>query len=161
MNAHEAYIKAYTSYGGDDEPAYAHYHTEENEIAFDEWLREQPKVSGKTLYRGYRLDRSFFEEMDLSKGAILLPLSLSEGYYPAFTDGLLRASTYMNEFGSTLEDGEKIFCELHTSGKYMVDCSEYSLYPQEGEHHCSQDARFRVIDSFRKGAFTTIVMEEI
>ena len=161
MKAHEAYIKAITSIGGDHEDEYSEYLTTDNEAAFESWLASQPKVSGKTLYRGYKLDRSFYEDGDYSDGAVLSPLSLTGGFHPAFTEGLLRAAGYINEFGSDSDDGVKLFFELRTSGKYMVDVSEHSVYSCESEHHCTADARFKVVKNERRGALIQITLEEI
>lgn len=161
MKPHEKYIKAITSIGGDLEDEYAAYLTEANEASFEAWLSEQPKIDGVTLYRGYRLEKSFFEDGDYSEGAILSPLSLTEGFHPAFTDSELRAVRYMNEFGTSLDDYIKILFELHTKGMYMTDVSEHSVYPCEAEHHCCADAKFKVVKTERKGGFTRIIIEEI
>ena len=161
MKAHEAYIKAITSIGGDHEDEYAEYLTQDNEAAFESWLASQPKARDKTLYRGYKLDRSFFEDGDYSEGAILFPLSITEGFHPAFTDSSLRAAGYISQFGATTDDYVKLLFELHTSGKYMVDVSALSVYPCESEHHCIADARFKIVKNERRGALIQITLEEI
>lgn len=161
MKAHEAYIKAITSIGGDLEDEYSEFLTEANEAAFESWLSSQSKVSGKTLYRGYKLDRSFFEDGDYSEGAVILPLSMTEGYHPAFTDSSLRAAGYISQFGATTDDYVKLLFELHTSGKYMVDVSALSVYPCESEHHCAAEARFKIVKNERRGAMIQITLEEI
>lgn len=161
MKAHEAYIKAITSIGGDLEDDYLEHLTDVNEAAFESWLASQPKVSGKTLYRGYKLDRAFFEDGDYSEGAVLLPLSITEGFHPAFTESSLRAAGYISQFGTTIDDYVKLLFELRTSGKYMVDVSELSVYPCESEHHCVANARFKVVKTEKKGALTQITLEEV
>ena len=161
MKKHEAYIKAYTSFGGDEEQDYTPYFTEENEQAFDSWLNEQPKINGATLYRGYKFDAGYFSDSGWEEGAAMLPLHLTEGYHPAFTNDELRAVRYINDFGNATDDYVKVLFELRTSGKYMVDVSALSVYPCEGEHHCTNDARFKVISIKRTGGFNRIILEEI
>ena len=162
MEAFEKYIKAITSYGGDEEQDYAPYFTEENEKAFDLWLKEQPKANGITLYRGYKFDDRYFEDCNLNEGEVVTPWSLTAWYHPAFTTDELRAVRYINDFGNAFDDDYvKILFKLHTKGKYMVDVSSLSVYPEESEYHPCQDARFRIVSTGRKGGYTTIVMEEI
>lgn len=162
MEKHEAYIKAITSYGGDEEQDYAPFFTEENEKAFDSWLKEQPKASSITLYRGYKFDERYFEDCNLNEGEIVTPWSLTAWYHPAFTIDELRAVRYINDYGNAYDDDYvKVLFELHIKGKYMVDVSEHSVYPCEDEHHCCADAKFKVVKTERKGGFTRIIIEEI
>ena len=161
MEKHEAYIKAITSYGGDEEQDYAPFFTEENEKAFDLWLKEQPKASGITLYRGYKFDDRYFEDCNLNEGEIVTPWSLTAWYHPAFTTDELRAVRYINDFGNAFDDYVKVLFELRTYGKYMVDISELSIYPIESEYHPTEDAKFKVISIKRTGGFNRIVIEEI
>ena len=161
MEAHEQFIKAITSRGGDKEQEYACHYTHLNAREFDRWLFEQPKANGVTLYRGYKLERNFFEDGDYSVGAILEPLSLTENYYPAFTTGEIRAVRYINDFGGGLEDDVRILFVLQTSGKYMVDISSLSVYPEEEEHHCCDGAKFKVVKSEQFSTFLRLTLEEV
>ena len=163
MEKHEAYIKALSAIGGDMEDEYSAYLTEEYEQAYDTWLKGQPKVSGVTLYRGYTFDKRFFEEGLWGEGEVVSQYALSAGFHPAFTLSPMRAAIYINDYGNAYDEFErvKVLFELHTSGKYMVDVSALSIYPQEDEHHCTEDAKFKVLSIKRTGGFTTIVMEEM
>lgn len=163
MELHEAYIKAITAIGGDMEEEYSCYLTEECEHAFESWLRTQPKANGVTLYRGYTFDRGFFEEGLWEEGGIVSQYSLSAGFHPAFTLSPMRAAIYINDYGNAYDelDRVKVLFELRTKGKYAVDVSALSVYPQEDEYHVTEDARFKVLSIKRTGGFTTIVMEEV
>lgn len=163
MEKHEAYIKALSAIGGDMEDEYSAYLTEEYEQAYDAWLKEQPKVNGVTLYRGYTFDERFFNDGYWEVGETISQYALSAGFHPAFTISPLRAVKYINDYGNAYDEFAKVrvLFELRTSGKYMVNVSALSVYPQEDEHHCTEDAKFKVLSMERKGGFTTIVMEEI
>lgn len=161
MEKHEAYIKAMTSFGGDEERDFAQYYTDEYEQALEEWLVEQPKATGITLFRGYKFDARFFEDCNLNEGEIVTPWALTAFYHPAFTTDTLRAVKYINEFGNAYDEYVKVLFELRTSGKYMVNVSELSHYPEENEYHATKDARFKVVSNKRTGGFYTITLEEI
>ena len=60
MKEHELFIKAITSHGGDKGQDYSNFFTAVNAGEFESWLEKQPKVSGVTLYRGYKLEKGFF-----------------------------------------------------------------------------------------------------
>lgn len=162
MEKHEAYIKAITSYGGDEERDFAHYYADEYEQAFEAWLIEQPKANDVTLYRGYTFDAGYFADCNLNEGEIVTPWALTAEYHPAFTTDELRAVRYINDYGNAYDDDYvKILFELHTKGMYITDVSEHSVYPCEAEHHCCADAKFKVVKTERKGGFTRIIIEEI
>ena len=61
---------------------YAAYLTEANEVSFEAWLSERPKIDGVTLYRGYRLEKSFFEDGDYSWGQSYLLFLLQKAFIP-------------------------------------------------------------------------------
>ena len=161
MEKHEAYIKAMTSYGGDKEQEYAPYYTEECERAFESWMIEQPKANDITLYRGYKFDEGYFEDGDWHEDKEVTPWALTAGYHPAFTSDEIRAVKYINEFGNAYDEYVKVLFVLQTQGKYMVNVSEQSYYPEENEYHPCGQARFKVVSIKRTGGFNTITLEEI
>jgi len=156
MKLYRGYIKMLTSIGGENEHLYECYNTPQAEQAFNEWLDTQSKVEGVILYRGYRLEEQYLDS--LYEGAIIEPLNITQEFHPAFTPNLLRASAYMNEMGSDL--GRKVFFELHTSGKTMVDISKYSLYPEETEYQPIADAKWVVKSVQDKGFRLNVVLYE-
>lgn len=155
MTRAHGYIKRITSYGGDEEGRYSSF--DDAEMDFNAWLDEQPKVSGVTLYRGYRLEHELAEA--IMENAILEPLHISELFHPGFTTSPLRAGVYCNEMGSYL--GQKYLFILETTGKYMVDISKYSVYPEEGEHQPVSQAQWLVTKVRPTGSYIEVQMKEI
>lgn len=158
------YIKATSAFGGDSYPEFSTYFTNEASWEFESWLKSQPCVKGKTLYRGYCFESNYWEDggpywvgMKLNEDSFTQSLEL-----PAFTEGQLRAAGYMNEFGEGLElsDRYKVLFEIRTKGKYFVDISALTLYPSETEHRCKRGTRVRIL-SVKRTSFIHIICEEV
>lgn len=90
------YIKAITSYGGDKYDDYEQFFTTENEQEFKQWLNEQPKLNGVTIYRVYTFYKQYFEVCKIIGKDELMQQS-----NPSFTTSLIRAASYIREFCET------------------------------------------------------------
>lgn len=155
------YIKAMTSYGGDEYPKYMKYYTTENENAYVEWLKEQPKISGKILYRGYTFDEMYFSDGCYEVDSVINVDNLTQDTAPSFTTDFIRACLYINEYGEiALEDRVRVLFVIHTKGKYFVDISKYSAYPEEKEYKCCNDLKLRIKSIKRKGGYTEMCLIE-
>ena len=106
--AHD-YIKAITSYVGDKYDDYEQFFTTENEQEFKQWLNKQPKLNGVTIYRGYTFDKQYFEVCFFEVGKIIGEDELTQKSNPSFTTSLIRASSYIREFGETSLSSTKVF----------------------------------------------------
>ena len=154
-------IKAMTAYGGDCED-YEHFWNDDNIILFNEWMRQQPKVSGITLYRGYTFDESYFNDTGIEVGAVIGEDALTQESLPSFTSDMLRAANYVNEFGETeLTCVVKALFVIVTHGKAFVDISRLSYYPEENEYKCTDSVKLKVVAFERKAGLWQITMEEI
>ena len=161
LNNVEGFIKAITSYGGEDYPQFEEWYTPQNEILFQEWMKDQPKVEVVTLYRGYTFDRMYFEASNFKVGDVVGVDALTQLSFPSFTTSIMRASMYTNEFGETgLSDTVKVLFVVHTSGMGFVDVSQLSYYPEEKEFKCGNDTYFRVKSVERKAGYYKIELIE-
>lgn len=78
----EGFIKAITSYGGEDYLQFEEWYTPQNAIRFQAWLKDQPKVSGRTLYRGYTFDKRYFQDANFFVGGFVGGDGLSSSITP-------------------------------------------------------------------------------
>ena len=97
------YIKAITSYGGDKYDDYEQFFTTEIEKEFKQWLNEHTKLNGVTIYRAYTFDKQYFEV-----GKIIGKDELMQQSNPSFTTSLIRAASYIREFGETSLSSTKV-----------------------------------------------------
>ena len=160
------YIKATTAYGGDDYFKFSRYYTAENMLSFEEWLTKQAKANGITLYRGYCFEESYWNDCSLyfdGDGIITEDQLTAALDLPAFTESLIRASNYMNEFGNSIGDygDQKVLFEIHTCGKYFVDISCHSHYKSEREYRCVRGTKLHVDSIKNKGSFIHITCTEV
>ena len=98
------YIKAITSYGGDKYDVYEQFFTPDNRQEFKQWLNKQPKLNGVTIYRVYTFDKQYFEV-----GKIIGEDELMQQSNSSFTTSLIRAASYIREFGETSLSSTKVF----------------------------------------------------
>ena len=98
------YIKAITSYGGDKYDDYEQFFTPENRQEFKQWLNKQPKLNGVTICIGYTFDKQYFEV-----GKIIGEDELMQQSNSSFTTSLIRAASYIREFGETSLSSTKVF----------------------------------------------------
>ena len=98
------YIKAITSYGGDKYDVYEQFFTPENRQEFKQWLNKQPKLNGVTICIGYTFDKQYFEV-----GKIIGEDELMQQSNSSFTTSLIRAASYIREFGETSLSSTKVF----------------------------------------------------
>lgn len=159
----QKFIKATTAYGGDDYPLYSGGYTEEGARAFREWIAYQEGVSDVTLFRGYSFDPRYWEDGMVEEGSIIgIDQMTQSTELPAFTEGPIRATLYMNEFGEvSLEWRERVFFEIKTHGKSFIDISPWSRYPEEKEYRCKEDTRLLVTGIKQKGGYLHITCEEM
>ena len=158
-----SFVKAITSYGGEDYFRYEDSYTQENRDAFERWLEKATKVSGVSLFRGYRFEERYWEDCMIDEGSIIGEDQLTQELdLPAFTTGPLRAVKYMSEFGEGMyvDNSVKVLFEVHTSGKYFVDISEYSRYREECEHRCIRNTKLLVERIRKRSGFTELVCVE-
>ena len=157
-----AYIKATTSYGGDNYQQYEDGYTSENCKAFEDWLTIQPKASGTTLYRGYCFEEHYWDDCFVMEGSVIGEDQMTaELDLPAFTLGPIRAVNYMNEFGGGVGNcGIKVLFEIKTSGKYFVDISTHSIY-KEDEYRCIRGTKLLVESITQKGGYLHLKCSEI
>ena len=157
-----AFIKASTAFGGDDYPLYSEGFTEANNAAFERWLEGQVKVTGKTLYRGYCFEDRYWEDTMIEPGSVIGEDQMTQSVLlPGFTEGPLRASLYMNEFGEGVGwGGIKVLFQIHTKGRYFVDISYLSFYPSEDEYRCVRGTSLLVTQIKPHGGYTEVVCEE-
>ena len=140
------YIKAITSYGGDKYDDYEQFFTPENEQEFKQWLNKQPKLNGVTIYRGYTFDKQYFEDCFFEVGKIIGEDELTQQSNPSFTTSLIRAASYIREFGETsLSSIQEVLFEIQTTGKYFVDISSLSYYPEENEIKVCDGFKLKII----------------
>lgn len=164
LNNVEGFIKAITSYGGEDYPQFEEWYTPQNAISFQAWLNCQPKADGVILYRGYTFGRSYFEDADMRLGKVVGVDQLTQETLPSFTTDKIRASLYMNEYGEIgSDDGVRVLFVIRTKGKYFVDISELSHYKEERQYNCVDNVRLKVtrIYQFRTCNRLHIVLEEV
>lgn len=164
MNTIKEYIKAVTAHGGDDFDSLQHGYTEEGRKAFEAWLDTMPRISGKTLYRGYCFDAQYWNDSCIKVGSSIVVDNMTQSFdLPSFTTELIRAATYMNEFGEglLLDNRQKVLFRVETSGKYFVDISEFSHYPEEREARCVRDTALRVTDVKRRGGYVELKCTEL
>lgn len=155
----DGFIKAITAWGGEDYPAYESFYTDENKALYESWLREQPKVDGKTLFRGYVFDADYFGLEYLHVGDILCMDNLTQLDMPSFSSTL---QLYCFEFGEvTLSDNIKVVFEVNTHGKYFVDISEKSFYKSEREYKCTSDVKLKIESIAKKHGYWHIKLEEV
>ena len=153
------YIKAITAWGGKHYSEFKDFHTRENQIAFEEWLERQSKANGTTLYRGCTFDESYYNDGNWEVGSVLWPIVLggeSDMEHPAFTLSPLRAIQYKADYQGDVP----VLFTLVTKGKYMVDVSPHSFYPEEKEYRPTESARF-IITKISGGYSKNIHLEEI
>ena len=157
------YIRATTAFGGDEYGRYSDGYSYLNRIAFEEWITRQPKVSGLALYRGYTFNKDYWLDGMVEEGSRIGVDNMTQSLdIPAFTSNLIRASTYMNDFGEIgLSDTQKALFEVQTKGMFFVDVSEYSVYPKEKEYRCVRDTELRVEKIINKGGFIHVKCTEI
>lgn len=154
-------IKAMTAYGGDCED-YEHFWNDDNIILFNEWMRQQPKVSGITLYRGYTFDEFYYNEANFRLCSVVGSDALTQGVLPSFTTDMLRAVGYANEFGEIgMDNSVKVLFSIKTCGKAFVDISNLSFYKSENEHKCTDSVKLKVVAFERKAGLWQITMKEI
>lgn len=155
-------IKAMTAYGGEDYPAFEEHWNDENIALFQQWLKEQPKVSGLTLYRGYTFDRSYFNDAMIEAGRIIGVDQLTQEQLPSFTTDYMRAARYVNEFGEVcLSDTVRVLFIIRAHGKAFVDISSLSHYPEEHEFKCTDDVNLYVERVRHTSSFTEIYLSEV
>lgn len=153
------FIKAITSYGSDDYKEFEEFYTEKNKVLFNEWLKQQPKVDGITLYRGYVFDTDYFGLEYVNEGDIFGVDNLTQLDIPSLSKSLLM---YCFDFGEiTITSKIRVVFEIVTHGKYCVDISGYSFYKKEKEYKCTEDARFVVNKIESKGVITKFYLEEV
>ena len=102
------YIKAITSYGGDKYDDYGQFFNTENEQEFKQWLNKQPKQNGVTIYRVYTFDKQYFEVCFFEVGKIIGEDELMQQSNSSFTTSLIRAASYIIEFGETSLSSTKV-----------------------------------------------------
>ncbi len=162
LNNVEGFIKAITSYGGEDYPQFEEWYTTQNAISFQVWLNCQPKADGVTLYRGYTFGRSYFEDADMRLGKVIGVDQLTQETLPSFTPDLIRASMYVNEYGEIgSDDGVRVLFVVRTKGKYFVDISELAYYKEERQYNCVNDARLKIVAFQRNGSCLQIELKEV
>ena len=80
-------------------------------------------------YIGYTFDKQYFEVCKIIGKDELMHQS-----NPSFTTSLIKAASYIREFGETsLSSIQEVLFEIQTTGKYFVDISSLSYYPEENE----------------------------
>ena len=97
------YIKAITLYSGDKYDDYEQFFTTENRQEFKQWLNKQPKLNGVTICIGYTFDKQYFEV-----GKIIGEDELMQQSNSSFTTSLIRAASYIREFGETSLSSTKV-----------------------------------------------------
>ena len=162
LNNVEGFIKAITSYGGEDYPQFEEWYTPQNAIRFQAWLKDQPKVSGRTLYRGYTFDKRYFQDANFFVGGFVGVDALTQESMPSFTPSILRAARYVNEYGEVgLDDVVRVVFIIRTNGKAFVDIASFSHYPEEEEHKCTDDVLLKVKRIAWPVGVTQIELEEV
>lgn len=158
----KGFINAITSYGGDSYPKFAEFYNDSNKEEYYKWLLEQQKVSDVTLYRGYTFDRRYLEDglMYVGDDGIVGVDFLTQEDCPSFTTNYLRATRYIQDYGCFLSDSQKVMFEIKTRGKWFVDISALSCYPEEHEHKCHPDVRL-MVTNIKHGSLMKINLEEI
>lgn len=158
----DGFIKAITSYGGDEYPSYDGFFTDENKSLYKQWLARQPKASDVTLHRGYTFDEQYIRLDLLSLGDIMTKDSLTQDDMPSFTTQQVRASMYMNEYGEiTLDGSVRVLFVIRTAGKSFVDITNHSFYKEEKEYKCTDDVRLKVTGLGKRGGYWLINLEEV
>lgn len=152
------YIKAITSKGGDGYEEWEIYNESFYEGCFSEWLETQPRVKG-ILYRGYRVDKEFYRGYEV--GEVISQSDIYNLHFPSFTTGEMRAVLYINDYEVETDDVEKMVFEVECTGKYAVDISKHSYYPQENEHKFVADAKFEVVGVTQHGCMKRIKLREV
>ena len=80
-------------------------------------MNEQPKLNEVTICIGYTFDKQYFEV-----GKIIGEDELMQQSNSSFTTSLIRAASYIREFGETsLSLTQEVLFEIQTTGKYFVD----------------------------------------
>ena len=158
-----AYIRATTSYGGEQYPEYAGGYTEANMSAFEKWLIRQHKAEGVTLYRGYTFDERYWEDCFIEEGCVIgVDQLTAESDIPAFTTSQIRAARYINDYGNgTGRDDVRVLFKIQTNGRSFVDISPFSIYPEENEYRCTRKVRLRVDSINRKGGYLNVSCTEV
>ena len=152
------YIKAITSKGGEGYKEWGVYNESFYEDCFSEWLDIQPKVNG-ILYRGYQVDKEFYR--DYKVGEIIRQSDIYNLDFPSFTTSEMRAVLYINDYEVYTAETKKVLFEVECVGKYAVDISKHSYYPEEKEHKFINDAKFEVVAVINKGTIERIKLKEV
>ena len=85
-------------------------------------------------YIGYTFDKQYFEDYFFDVCKIIGEDKLTQKSNPSFTTSLIIAVSYIREFGETsLSSTQEVLFEIQTTGKYFVDISSLSYYPEENE----------------------------
>lgn len=155
-----SFIKAKTSKGGDMYSEYEEFYDNYNEDCFDDWLKEQPKITD-IIYRGYRTDYDRYNAMDIKIGKIVAPRDLHNWYHPSFTTSPLRAINYMNDYDVYTDEYVRLLFYVECKGLYCVDIHEYSVYPEENEHVFINDARLEITNIRERGHSIDIYLREV
>ena len=84
------------------------FFTTENEQEFKQWLNDQPKLNGVTIYIGYTFDKQYFEDCFFDVGKIIGEDKLTQKSNPSFTTSLIIAASYIREFCETSLSSTKV-----------------------------------------------------
>lgn len=152
------YIKAITARGGDGYEEWEEYDNDFCQDCFSGWLNEQQRYTGK-LYRGFRIDKENYSGYQV--GEIIEQSDIYYNSFPSFTTSDPRAYGYINDYEVYTDDIVKIVFEVECSGKYAVDISKHSYYPQENEHKFVSNAKFEVVGIGNLGHINVIKLKEV
>ena len=152
------YIKAITARGGDGYEEWEEYDNDFCEWCFDKWIEEQPRVDRK-LFRGYKMSKSKFDRYQVGK--IITCEDIYNRTYPSFTTSEMRAVIYIQDYMVYDDEEVKVLFSVECKGKYGVDISKYSYYPEETEHLFAKDASFEITEIKNKSSLKTIYLREV
>ena len=113
-------------------------------------------------YIGYTFDKQYFEVCFFEVGKIIGEDELTQKSNPSFTTSLIRAVSYIREFGETsLSSTQEVLFEIQTTGKYFVDISSLSYYPEENEIKVCDGFKLKITGIKQKGGFLSIKCVEV
>lgn len=73
----------------------------------------------------------------------------------------MRAVIYIQDYMVYDDEEVKVLFSVECKGKYGVDISKHSYYPEETEHLFEKDALFEITEIKNKSSLKTIYLREV